>query len=467
MNNISNWKLIIKNLLFSLGWRRISENKIKCLGFATLDPLGRVFEYEGNIYRGIYSHKQNYVKDIFNSGLYQELFNQGLIIETRFTKYWSNNFPLILEHKKLTTTLPTEWTARMLKDAALLILRINEICNKFGYELGDAHPYNILFDGTKPVWIDLGSIVPKSHTWRAYPEFVNYTVVPLVYMINNELYEAYSILQSERTYKIASKEFRSTILFKKFLELSGESEENINAGIINNDWLEDYEINAESEKMFWSNYQKNTYELKTDFVPHKGNHFNRFFKLVRIIKNYSSDAKTMIDLAGNTGLFSLICNKRIKFLKKIINTDYDYYSVEKSHSFLKKNDIESIESYLLNFMLPMHPWVYRNFKSDIAVALAITHHLLLTQGFKIDEIFEKIKSFSNKYVYIEFMPLGLWGGNRNSKPVVPDWYTKDFFENKFKHHFTLLKIITLESHKIKGKNEAHRILFVGKIKHED
>lgn len=118
-------------------------------------------------------------------------------------------------------------------------------------------------------------------------------------------------------------------------------------------------------------------------------------------------------------------------------------------------------------MLPMHPWVYRNFKSDIAVALAITHHLLLTQGFKIDEIFEKVKSFSNKYVYIEFMPLGLWGGNRNSKPVVPDWYTKDFFENKFKHHFTLLKIITLESHKIKGKNEAHRILFVGKIKHED
>lgn len=117
-------------------------------------------------------------------------------------------------------------------------------------------------------------------------------------------------------------------------------------------------------------------------------------------------------------------------------------------------------------MLPMHPWVYRNFKSDIVVALAITHHLLLTQGFKIDEIFHKINLFSNKYVYIEFMPLGLWGGNINIKPNVPSWYTKEYFEEKFKNHFTLLKKVTLESHMIKGKKEAHRILFVGKIKHD-
>jgi len=456
----------IKNILYLLGWRNIPENGIRYLGFATLDPVGRVFEYKNRVYRGVYNEKEDYVKNIFDCGLYQNLLDEEVFVKTEFTNFRNNNFSLILEHKKLTTTLPTEWTSEMLRDSALLILKVNEICNRYGYELGDAHPYNVLFDGPNPVWIDLGSIVPKSETWRAYPEFVNYTIVPLVYMMNNELYEAYSILQSERTYKIASKEFRSTILFKKFLELSGESEDNISEGVINNDWIEKYKNNTESDKMFWSNYQKDTHELENDLKPHGKNHFNRFFKLIPIIKKYSSDAKTLVDLAGNTGLFSIICSKRIKYLKKIINIDYDYYSIEKSFSFIKKHKIGAIESYLLNFMLPMHPWVYRNFKSDIVVALAITHHLLLTQGFKIDEIFEKIGSFSKKYVYVEFMPLGLWGGDKNRKPTVPGWYTKDYFEKKFRNHFILIKKITLESHKIKGKKEAHRVLFVGKIKHE-
>jgi hypothetical protein len=30
----------------------------------------------------------------------------------------------------------------MYKDAAILIFEINRICNKYGYELKDAHPYN-------------------------------------------------------------------------------------------------------------------------------------------------------------------------------------------------------------------------------------------------------------------------------------------------------------------------------------
>lgn len=454
----------INILLNFIRLKKIPTKEIEYMGFSTLDPLGRVFKYKGDIYRGIYSDKQEYVNNIFKCGLYQELYEKKLFVKTEFAKYRNKNFSIVLKHKRLTTSLPTEWTANMLKDASLLILKVNEVCNKYGYELGDAHPYNVLFDGFRPVWVDFGSIVPKNQIWRAYPEFINFTIVPLVYMINNELYEAYSILQSERTYKIASKDFRLTILYKNFLELCGESEEKINGNIVNNEWVENSIKNLKSEEMFWSNYQKESDKLENDMKPHKNNHFNRFFKLIPIIKEYSKDSKSMIDLAGNMGLFSIICSKKIHFLKKIINTDYDYYSIEKSYFFLKSNNIETVNSYLLNFMSPIHHWVYRNFKSDIVVALAITHHLLLTQGFKIDEIFEKIKSFSNKYVYIEFMPLGLWGGDINNKPIIPDWYTEDWFERNFCKYFYLLNKIILETHIICGKKESHRVLFIGRIK---
>jgi len=454
---------MLKGILCLLGLRKINEDNFEYLGFATLDPIGRVFKYKDRVFRGIYKEQIYYVKSIFDCGLYQNLFDEGLLVKTSFTKYRSNNFPLILEHEKLVTTLPTEWTYSMLKDSALTILKVNNICNKYGYELGDAHPYNILFKGSNPLWIDLGSIVPISRKWRAYPEFVNYTVVPLVYMANNELFEAYSILQSERTFKIASNDFRSTLLYKTFLVLSRESEKDINDGVIDSRWIENYKNNYEPDKLFWSDYQRDINELEIDLKPHKNNHFNRFFKLLPIMKNYSDDAKTMIDLAGNTGFLSVICSRRIHFLDKIINTDYDYYSIEKSYSFVKRQNTEVIESYLLNFMLPMHSWVYRNLKSDIVVALAITHHLLLTQGFKIDEIFEKIKLFSKKYVYIEFMPLGLWSGDINSKPKIPDWYTTEWFEKKFKEHFNLILRRTIEFHVINGVKEPHRVLFIGKI----
>lgn len=91
-------------------------------------------------------------------------------------------------------------------------------------------------------------------------------------------------------------------------------------------------------------------------------------------------------------------------------------------------------------------------KSDIVMALAVTHHLILTQQYQINDIFNTLKSYSNKYVFVEFMPLGLWNGHNN--PTVPDWYTVDWFKEHFEKYFKLLKI---------DHYEKNRILFIGEI----
>jgi len=453
-----------KDVLYQFDWKKIPENKIRYLGFATLDPLGRVFEYKSNVYRGIYSNKINYLKTIFDCGLYNELRSNNLIIETQFTNKRTENFSLILKHKKLTTSMPTEWTFSMLKKAAKIILVTNTICEKYGYELGDAHPYNILFDKNKPVWVDIGSIIPKNTSWSAKTEFVNYTIVPLIFLAHGELLEAYSLLQAERYFKITSKNFRETVLFKKFLDLIGQSNSKNVDNLICESWIDSQCIDQKYNESFWENYQNNENELMKDMVNNKQNRFKRFFRISKLINKYAKDAQTILDLAGNTGLASLIIANKNKKIYKLINTDYDYNSIEKSVIFLNHYSRNKIESYLLNFMLPTHPDAALNFRSDLVLALAITHHLLLTQGFKIDEILQKIGSYSNKYVFIEFMPLGLWGGDKNSKPTVPSWYTIDWFKFKFKQHFNLLSIETIESHFINNKKEAHRILFIGKIK---
>lgn len=452
-----------KRVLHQCGWRVIPENRIKYLGFATLDPSGRVFEYNSNIYRGIYEDKIDYVKEIFNSGLYGELINKNYIIETHFANKITKNFPLVLWHKRLTITLPTEWTLSMFKKAAKLILKINTICEKYGYQLGDTHPYNVLFEKNEPIWIDLGSIVPKSAIWHAKQEFVNFTVVPLIFLLNGDLLEAYSVLQSERFFKIESKAFRETILFKNFLNLIKCHKPHLIDNIVSDEWLDEKCKNNKTNASFWSNYQNNVQELTKDMVFSKNNRFKRFFRIAQLIKKFAGDTETILDLAGNTGLTSLILDKKIKTLKKIINTDYDYNSIEKSVNFLDGYPKSKVESYLLNFMLPTHEKAARNLKSDLVLALAVTHHLLLTQGFKLDEILQKISSYSNKYVFIEFMPLGLWGGE-NKKPIIPSWYSTEWFASKFKEYFKLLHTEIIESHVIEGKREAHRVIFIGKLK---
>lgn len=120
---------------------KIKKSSIKYLSFSSLDPLGRVFAYRGNILRGIYKNKENYVKTLLECGLYEELVKKELMVDTQLSKYNCDYFSLVLEHKRITSSQPTEWTFSMLRDVASVILKVNKICNKYGYELGKLSKY--------------------------------------------------------------------------------------------------------------------------------------------------------------------------------------------------------------------------------------------------------------------------------------------------------------------------------------
>ena len=64
----------------------------------------------------------------------------------------------------------------MLKDAALMVLDIAEIGWKYGYNMVDCHKLNVLFKDNRPVYVDLGSFVPReegSTGWNPYSSFLH------------------------------------------------------------------------------------------------------------------------------------------------------------------------------------------------------------------------------------------------------------------------------------------------------
>jgi hypothetical protein len=147
------------------------------------DPDGRLFRWRGELYRALRGRAPLQAQ-LLDEGVLAELSKLGLLIETERTELELEGFELVLRHRSVPfVSYPNEWSAPMFKDAVLILLDLAAKLASRGLMLKDAHPWNVLFDGTKPVWVDVGSIaVDDVGRWSAADEFVRFCLNPLLLM---------------------------------------------------------------------------------------------------------------------------------------------------------------------------------------------------------------------------------------------------------------------------------------------
>jgi SAM-dependent methyltransferase len=77
---------------------------------------------------------------------------------------------------------PYEWTFAMLRDAALLQLELVRRAVGAGMMLKDSSPYNVQFEGAKPVFVDVGSFegLREGEPWAGYRQFCMLFLYPLL-----------------------------------------------------------------------------------------------------------------------------------------------------------------------------------------------------------------------------------------------------------------------------------------------
>jgi len=164
--------------------------------------------------------------------------------------------------------------------------------------------------------------------------------------------------------------------------------------------------------------------------------------------------RSIIELAGNQGILSRIL-AQVPGVEKVICSDYDENSIDAL--LLNSRDDEKVSMACFDFMAGTWQALSNEradrLRSEMVIALAVTHHLILSQNFSIDSILSAIINYSSKYLIIEFMPLGLWGGN--SAPPLPAWYSEAWFVNNLNRYCEIIQRIDLE---------PNRIAFVAKIK---
>jgi hypothetical protein len=447
--------------------------------------IGRVFWWEGRLFRAILNDHVHEIKALFDSGLIDELESNQFFVKSQITSMEIEGYGMVIEHEVIDIpTYPKEWTFSMLKDAAQLVLDINEIAIRFGYQTKDCHGYNVLFENSRPIFVDLGSFTKVSsdkNTLYAYAEFMRSYYYPLKIwqkggqywgikaatrvgsLINGSAYLKFSsptlrilnnaLLERLLSYLFLIRTFSHldltkvrrkipkaiTLLIRVLAALDKSATIPKLKKEINN-------LRLTNESSTWANYQNK------DKFPKQVIEIPRFDLIVQ--KIHSLDIESVVELAGNQGVFANLLIKHGK-VKKIICTDADSNALDKGYRVAHEYSTK------INWAI-LNPFDYeenhneikleKRFSSDAVVALALTHHLILTQGFSLDFIFNSFKRLTRKYIFVEFMPLGLHNGQ--TAPPLPTWYTIDWFKNEFSQHFNLIEIIKLEE---------NRVLFIGDL----
>ena len=139
------------------------------------DMIGFTFVWRGHFLRGIFPKAVSRVKQLFDSGFINEICSLKLFPKTWVSEYENESFGMIIEHELLSPIIfATEWNAAMLKDAALVVLKIAGISNKYGFNMYDCHKLNILFHNNIPYYVDLGSFIPKDYGSTGWKPYLSY-----------------------------------------------------------------------------------------------------------------------------------------------------------------------------------------------------------------------------------------------------------------------------------------------------
>ena len=381
-----------------------------------------------------------------------------------------------LRHERLRVlTYPYEWAFSMLRDAARLQLELSRAALAEGVLTKDATSYNVQFDGSRPVFIDLGSferLVP-GEPWAGYRQFCELFLNPLYLQAIADIpFQPWlrgSLNGISPTHAAAAigsrKRFRRDLLthvrlharaearyadadadrdVRGELKRAGFGPKIIDAQMANlQRAVEALEWKAAAST--WSSYSTRGHytdldlDAKADFVARATG---------------ALDAPTVLDLGANDGRFSRVAIGAGASLA--IAVDGDHLVVDHLYRELRAEGEQRILPLVLDLADPSPAMGWRSkerpsfvdrVRPDLVLCLAVIHHLALSNTVPFDEIVEFLHDFGATLV-VEMphrddpMASRLLGRKRSG---VFDHYDQPQWEAALGRRFTVLEQTTLPS----------------------
>ena len=154
------------------------------------DPAGRLLDREGRILRFVREAGLEHARLFLQSPAIGAQCEAGRVVSARVVQARQaaelgiEPAALVLEHPRIDfPSYPYEWAPEMLVEAGRLTLDLAEALLGEGLGLKDATPYNVLFDGARPVFVDALSVErrhPLDPIWLPMAQFQRTFILPLL-----------------------------------------------------------------------------------------------------------------------------------------------------------------------------------------------------------------------------------------------------------------------------------------------
>lgn len=398
------------------------------------DRGGRVYQVDGRIYRGLASEALDEWEFVSQTEFLQRFLAEGSFVGTECTSLdelpseIANEWAGALSHETIPfISYPYEWSFHMLREAALLHLRLLADALNEDVTLKDATPFNTQFRGSQCVFIDAASLTRyrEGEQWMGYRQFCQTMLYPLMLQAYKNvefqpwLRGSLSGISPTQFLNLMSARdlLRSGVFAHVFLhaKLEGSAgstpqgtseslkEEGFGKSLIQNNVRKLTKIveglSWKPRQSLWSEYDVVDSPVKTD-----GTAKEEFIREVAASRRWSQ----VWDLGCNVGRYSRICSEHSD---TVIALDYDHLAIDRLYLSLKEEGNKKILPLVFNLADPSPGLGWRGKerrdivgrgKPDLVLALALIHHLVLRENILLPDLLSWLADLKSALV-IEFV----------------------------------------------------------------
>ena len=415
------------------------------------DPAGQLFRFSGRIVRAVLPQGAADLDAFLASAAARKFAESGRLVGTESlsaeglaqaigateSQTLLAAFPgaIFLDHERVPfPSFPYEWPPEMLHAAASLTLDLAEALLRENLGLKDGTPYNVLFRGSRPVFVDVLSVErrePGDATWLPYAQFVRTFLLPLAAAENLGLPLDQALLgrrdglEPEDVYRMCGALRR---LRPPFLTLATLPT-----------WLgarQDPDDHSVYQKKLHEDPEKARYILGLLFrglrkslakvAPREGKR-SAWSEYMAADNNYSSEhfaakqsfveaalkefqPRRVLDVGANTGHFSALAARSGA---SVVAVDSDPVVVGEIWRNARGENLD-ILPLVVNLARPTPATGWRNRECqgflerarggfDAVLLLAVIHHMLVTERIPLDEVLALAAELSTGIVIAEYV----------------------------------------------------------------
>jgi SAM-dependent methyltransferase len=453
-------------------------------GISFRDPDGVLRRHDSRVLRLVRRHAAAHFADTLSLPLVAELMRGGQLVPTgpaapeTVPSDWSQAQGTVYEHERVPfASYPCEWSPAMLAHAAEFTLELSLKLLDAGLILKDATPANILFRGSRPVFVDLPSISrrePGTFLWHARQQFEACFLLPLIANVEANVPLAWSLQDSFAG--LSHERLASILGWRRWLKprlaasvalpaaLTGAAV-GVAAGVrapkLANDERARFTLERSYRSLMsqvrrlarrvarrtsaWSTYEHARAHYGADDLASK-----RAFVADAIARQRPA---RVLDIGANAGEFSEIAATRAS----VVAVDVDEASAGTIFARARARSLD-ILPLVVDFARPTPGFGWMNAETqpflercrgqfDAVLMLAVIHHLRVRGGIPLGSILESVAQLCRCDLVVEFVPASdpMFTSIARGREALYGDYSRESFERELARWFSVGEIRELRN----------------------